>query len=223
MAQITLLRHGQASFGAANYDQLSPLGQQQAVWLGQHLKDLGQGFERIVCGTMARHQQTALGVIEGLGDDLAIDYHPGLNEYNFRGLLGPLRRDWPEQWTDTGQARRDYYHNLNLAMRLWMDGRIATDGQDSWSDFCARTQLGFEFARRGPAKRTLVVSSGGAIASILASVLELDHARCRAMALQIKNTSRAQLLYSCQRLSLDSFNDVSHLLRADRQQAITFA
>ncbi|MEK9990253.1 MAG: histidine phosphatase family protein, partial [Halieaceae bacterium] len=30
MASLYLIRHGQASFGSDNYDQLSPLGQRQA-------------------------------------------------------------------------------------------------------------------------------------------------------------------------------------------------
>ncbi|MCH1491392.1 MAG: histidine phosphatase family protein, partial [Luminiphilus sp.] len=30
MASIYLIRHGQASFGSDNYDQLSPVGQRQA-------------------------------------------------------------------------------------------------------------------------------------------------------------------------------------------------
>ena len=30
MANLLIIRHGQASFGADNYDQLSPLGQRQA-------------------------------------------------------------------------------------------------------------------------------------------------------------------------------------------------
>ena len=36
MAQIYLVRHGQASFGSSNYDQLSELGFEQARLLGRH-------------------------------------------------------------------------------------------------------------------------------------------------------------------------------------------
>ena len=37
MSELYLVRHAQASFGAANYDQLSDLGHQQSRWLGDHL------------------------------------------------------------------------------------------------------------------------------------------------------------------------------------------
>jgi broad specificity phosphatase PhoE len=36
MGTLYLVRHGQASFGADDYDQLSPLGQQQTVRLGEY-------------------------------------------------------------------------------------------------------------------------------------------------------------------------------------------
>lgn len=38
MATIYLIRHGQASFGAENYDKLSPLGERQASILVRNAK-----------------------------------------------------------------------------------------------------------------------------------------------------------------------------------------
>ena len=34
----------------ASYDRLSPLGLQQARWLGEHLAATGQGFDRVIAG-----------------------------------------------------------------------------------------------------------------------------------------------------------------------------
>lgn len=73
------------------------------------------------------------------------------------------------------------------------------------------------------AKRTLVVSSGGAIAAILADVLQLDHNRTCEITLQIKNSSMNTLLYNRKNFALDAFNDISHLNTADRQSSITFS
>ncbi len=67
MSQLFLVRHGQASFGAANYDQLSALGYQQSAWLGEHFAELGIQFSRIVTGTLARQQQTAASILETSG------------------------------------------------------------------------------------------------------------------------------------------------------------
>jgi len=59
MGQILLVRHGQASFGSANYDQLSELGYEQARLLGQWYANSHQPFHKVVTGGMARHRQTA--------------------------------------------------------------------------------------------------------------------------------------------------------------------
>ena len=69
MGTLYLVRHGQASFGADDYDQLSPLGRRQAVRLGEYLR---QRFERegvqidtVLMGSLRRHRQTWEGLAEG--------------------------------------------------------------------------------------------------------------------------------------------------------------
>ena len=59
MASIILIRHGQASFGAANYDQLSDLGRRQAQLLNDYFSDCGITLDAIYCGTLERQRQTA--------------------------------------------------------------------------------------------------------------------------------------------------------------------
>ncbi|MFA7554870.1 MAG: histidine phosphatase family protein [Spongiibacteraceae bacterium] len=223
MSEITLIRHGQASFGSQNYDQLSTLGQQQAIWLGTHWQQLNANVERIVIGSMVRHRQTAEGILQGLERTIPLEVHEGLNEYNFQGLLNPLRAQYPQLWQETGHAKRDYYVNMKHALGLWMDGTIDNDGQDSWSSFCQRIREGFQFAYQTKAKRTLVISSGGPISVILADVLKHDHDTTRNITLQIKNSSCSKLLYNGKNFSLDSFNDISHLLTTDKQSSITFS
>jgi broad specificity phosphatase PhoE len=44
MGTLYLVRHGQASFGADDYDQLSDLGRAQAVRLGEYLARTGQAL-----------------------------------------------------------------------------------------------------------------------------------------------------------------------------------
>ncbi len=54
MGQIYLVRHGQASFGSADYDQLSTLGAEQAQMLGGSLDDSYTGFDRVGPGSVTR-------------------------------------------------------------------------------------------------------------------------------------------------------------------------
>ena len=67
MAELYLVRHGQASFGAANYDQLSERGVQQSVWLGEYFAQRNLSFDRVICGTLRRHEQTVEAILRGMG------------------------------------------------------------------------------------------------------------------------------------------------------------
>lgn len=222
MAEIILVRHGQASFDTGNYDRLSKVGWSQSVWLGEHLRQLGRDCDRIVTGDMARHRDTAEGVLEGLQSRVAPEAHAGLNEYDFQGLLTPLRERFPQEWADTGHVRRDYYHNMKRALGYWTDGVIDTDGRDSWRGFRERIAVALEFVCEGKYKRVLVITSGGPISVILGRVLNLDNERICNITVQIKNSSTTTLLYNRVNLTLDNFNDVSHLQTEDRLRHITF-
>ena len=67
MGTLYLVRHGQASFGADDYDVLSPLGHQQSVRLGEYFKYKGISFEAALTGTLNRQIQTFAGICEGMG------------------------------------------------------------------------------------------------------------------------------------------------------------
>ncbi len=65
MATLYFVRHGQASFGADDYDQLSALGRSQAEALGAHWAARGVTFNAVFRGTLKRHQQTLDGLLIG--------------------------------------------------------------------------------------------------------------------------------------------------------------
>ena len=62
MGTLYLVRHGQASFGADDYDQLSARGQQQSERLGAYWRERGLRFDAVLCGTLRRHGQTLAGI-----------------------------------------------------------------------------------------------------------------------------------------------------------------
>ena len=59
MGHLVLVRHAQASFLAADYDRLSPLGEEQARLLGEYWGDRGVEFDRIFSGPRVRQRDTA--------------------------------------------------------------------------------------------------------------------------------------------------------------------
>ena len=77
MGEIYLVRHGQASFGAADYDQLSDLGFEQARRLGLWLAETGQRFNLAVTGALRRHHQTAASCLTALGSGCPRIADPG--------------------------------------------------------------------------------------------------------------------------------------------------
>ncbi|MGV2836957.1 phosphoglycerate mutase family protein, partial [Pseudomonas shirazensis] len=66
MGNLYLIRHGQASFGAADYDVLSPVGVRQSQALGSHLANLGLRLDRCIAGDLRRQQDTALLALEAM-------------------------------------------------------------------------------------------------------------------------------------------------------------
>ena len=90
MAELFLVRHGQASFGTDDYDRLSAAGEQQGV-LGEYFAQQALTFDRVICGTLNRHAQTVDAILRGWAAKArVVDRHPGLNEYDFHGLRGRL-------------------------------------------------------------------------------------------------------------------------------------
>ena len=50
MATIYLIRHGQASFGAEDYDKLSEMRCRQAAVVGEYFRDRGVQFDAVYSG-----------------------------------------------------------------------------------------------------------------------------------------------------------------------------
>ena len=230
MAEIILLRHGQASLGAANYDQLSELGYQQARRLGEHWRALDKRFDRIVMGTMARHEQTTRSFLQGFTGreevDLAahsVSLAAGLNEYNHTYLLEQLRTQFPEHWIDTGHLQRDYYNNIRRSLKYWAEGLIPSDSQDSWQSFGERIQTALHESIEGPFKRVVLVSSGGPISQMLAHFLGLPREQSIDLSLRLKNTSTSTVVTNRVDFTVDTINDASHLQSAEHQHMITMA
>ncbi len=104
MGSIYLIRHGQASFGADDYDVLSPTGIRQAEILGDHLLNLGVRFDRVLSGGLRRQQHTARAALERLeSSGLAtpeLEVDPAFNEFEadavIRAHLPDLLEEQPE-------------------------------------------------------------------------------------------------------------------------------
>ena len=80
MATIYLIRHGQASFGAENYDQLSALGQRQADVTGEYFSRIGVKFDRMYSGDLSRQRETCERVVAHQPESVEHIIDPRFNE-----------------------------------------------------------------------------------------------------------------------------------------------
>ncbi len=222
MSKIFLIRHGQASFGKQNYDQLSELGSKQAYWLGQHLKDIGIQPSRIITGSLNRHKQTAASLCEGMKLNCDIEEHIGWNEFDFHAIVYALLRKHPEFTPKTNQPKA-FFSLLRKAMTAWSDNTLTGSLPESWSDFENRVYEAMLFSKNKEAKNILVISSGGAISMALKQLLNIENSTMIDLNLQTRNTSLSEIYFNENQSHLCSFNAVPHLETAERRTHITYA
>ena len=224
MAELILVRHGQASFGADDYDKLSELGWRQSRWLGEYFAERGAAFDRVIRGSLRRHAETLTGIAEGMGRALVGAEDPRLNEYDSHALLNAHLRGGP---LPQGGDRREHFRILREAMYAWTDGTLAGAPHEPFAEFRKRVLAGLAevitAARAGRAERVLVVSSGGPISTILAEVLGMPLRGVVDLNLQTRNTGITQLQSGSTRIHCVSFNNVPHLDRPDRTGALTYS
>ena len=222
MAEIYLVRHGQASFNSDNYDQLSDLGYEQSEYLGQYFNDRGIIFDHIFTGSQQRHNQTANSILDNATNSYTV--HTGLNEYDFAALYKAYMAQHPEEDEVVKSGdRRIYYHRLKLALTLWSEGKLVGDLPESWAAFKARVIEALNHINDSSQGKCLVVSSGGTISMAMGHILGLEPEKIIALNLQIKNTSFSHIYLGRNSMQLSSFNNIPHLDRRDRLDAITFS
>ena len=220
MAELVLVRHAQASFGAVDYDRLSELGWRQARWLGEYFRQRGASFDLVVRGSLRRHAETLAGVAQGMGKPVDAGEDARLNEYDSHALLSAHMKGRP---IPQGGDRREHFRTLREAMYAWTDGTLAGAVHEPFSEFRGRVLAALGEIRSGTAQRALVVSSGGPIATILAEVLGMPLRGVVDLNLQTRNTGITELQAGASRIQCVSFNNVPHLDRPDRVGALTYS
>lgn len=223
MAKLFLVRHGQASFGASNYDALSDLGRQQAYWLGEYFGEREISFTRVVSGELQRQQDTTLEILSGLQHtDNRFDIHHGLNEYD-SAVLYSAYTEGRQAHEHQREDRVGYWRTFRSAYEAWVDDRLTGD-HESWADFGARIQAAVEHACADTQREDniLVVTSGGVMGSMVSRLLKAAPRSAIELNFQVRNTSFCEIIVGSRQMRLLSFNSIPHLDRSGRRQAITF-
>jgi len=219
MGAIYLLRHGQASFGSQNYDQLSPVGHQQALVLGEALKRRGVKPVQVVSGTMRRHQETAAGALQALGLAMPPVIHPGVNEFDHENVIEvaePRYADKATMMSDmaaSGDPRRGFQKFFQDAVSRWVGGNHDDEYAEPWSVFKLRcvTALQDLVIQTQPKGDTLVFTSGGTISVICAHMLGLNDSQAFTINWTLANAGVTKIVTGRDGLHLVSINEHAHL------------
>ncbi len=223
MTTFYLIRHGQASFGAAHYDQLSELGRRQCTLLGEWWRNAGLPVHGIMVGAMQRHRQSAAAFWHGYGApaELGSDHWQvdrGLNEFDheqvlyaaFPELADPAALATMLAKSDNPKATFQQLFEQGLAR--WMDGQHDADYDESWPAFQARiAQLLNGLAAAPATDHQLLFTSGGPITGICQQLMAIPDSHVMHLLAVMMNSSITKVVNRNKRWQLISVNGVPHL------------
>ncbi len=227
MSQLLLIRHGQATPFEADTDRLSTLGEDQARAVGAYLRASGILPTRVVHGSLLRQTRTALLAGEMAARDgwPATEMLPGLAEYDGDGLFRILAPKLVEQdpnfaaLSREAQERREFpdrNRSFQKLMEALLDsyllGQISDSQVESWADFRGRVRAATaNILASANGSTVLAFTSGGVIGSVVADVLGAPDAAALKLNWRVRNASLTRLTFGSGRVSLDTFNETSHL------------
>ena len=216
MGTLYLVRHGQASFGAEDYDQLSDLGHRQAVRLGEYFRHKGLVFDAVLMGTLRRHAQTWAGIAEGAGlapaspTPLTPLLWPGLNEYDAEAVVKTIH-PMPLAKPDTPELYRNHFRLLRDGLTQWMNGVVSPHGMPDYDDFRHGVVSALDHVRTQHSGNVLLVSSGGPISTAVGHVLGTTPETTIELNLRIRNSAVTEFAFTPKRHMLLTFNTLPHL------------
>ena len=216
---IYVVRHGQAAFGTEHYDRLTDIGFAQARLLGAYFGRRKLRFDAVFTGTLRRQVETAQSIAEGhpeIGEPFHLETFPGLDEYKPEAVLMAFTGSVPPPAIAAARRDpvvvRDHFRVLREALLAWAEGRTAPQDMPAWPAFQEGAVGALVEARqRFPDGNVLIVSSGGPIAAMVASVLNAPPATAVELNLRIRNSSLTEFAATPRRHHLISFNGLPHL------------
>ena len=214
MPVVLLVRHGQASFGADDYDVLSDTGREQSAVVGRELERRGLRAPVAVSGSLRRQRDTASIALAAAGLQAEVRSDERWNEYDHLGLL---QRYVAEDAAHDGSSK-GVQALLDQALAAWVD-----DPAGGWSDFSggATAALGELVTGLEKGRDALVFTSGGVIAAVCGSLLGLSAAGVVALNRVTANGAITKVVVGGSGASLVSFNDHAHF-EGDARRLLTY-
>ena len=230
MGRIFMVRHGQASFLARDYDKLSPIGEAQARLLGEYWARHHTAFDQICSGPRLRQKDTARIACEAcrnaghaLPDPVVADE---FDEYQGDAVLEQslprllacdaeireLHRAL-QGAQDPAEQRKSFQRLFETVIGRWVNGEVTLPDVESWPAFCNRVNRGLStiLSARGRGQQVAIFSSAGPVAAAMQRALNLSPQDTLRSAWMVRNCSYTEFLCSSERFTLSTFNACPHL------------
>jgi broad specificity phosphatase PhoE len=229
MSTLYLIRHGQAGFGQADYDVLSPLGESQTAQLGSYCAAAKLRIGSLYCAPRRRHRDSTHHLRRAASSAGWPLPEPqaaaAFDEFGFAEILtaacqGELAADYARLRAELGgndplRDGRSFNHLFRQAMSQWVSGQLQTS--ESFAQFTARVESGLRevLVAAGSGSPVAIVTSAGAISAVLMQTLELSPAHMIKLCLSLWNSGLSELRYRHGELSVVTVNAIPHLLRPE--------
>lgn len=231
-SRLWLVRHAQASFGSADYDNLSERGEQQARRLAQWLAaDPDLQFARVVSGTLRRHAQTLEPIVAAFsaaGRALPqAEQDADWNEFQHEAVVRAWAAAHPDHpllvATQTNAHDRRTIHGLLAeALHAWARGELDGAVPETWLEFGARVARARARLESLPRGKMLVISSGGPISRSAQFALGCDEQRAVKLNLALRNTALSEFRAHGDTWELQTWNMLPHLASAADKGWVTY-
>ena len=179
MGVLMLVRHGQASFGATDYDVLSPCGVRQSRRVAEILSGYGVAPTTLIHGGMRRQRETAEQMMLGARSwELPLEVDERWRELDHLAVMEAYPTLTDEERTQLRRGAMDLrgFHDLyTSATARWSSGAHDSDYPESFTDFLRRVRdaIGHAGRQSGERRTAVVVTSGGTIAAACAMLTQV--------------------------------------------------
>ena len=227
MPNLLLIRHGQASFGAADYDRLSSVGKEQSRRLGLWFRQTRQSPDVIATGSLCRQLRTAELCMETAGLDTTRITLKGLDEMDHEEVLAKHRPDLAAPGALlTEMARADDPHRAFQrlyveAVTRWISGKFDSDYVRTWNAFRTGVLQALRELAALDAGTIWAFTSAGPIAVIANALVGAPPEQAFTLAWPIVNTSVTRVSAEARRSQLISYNGWPHLESGGETELIT--
>jgi broad specificity phosphatase PhoE len=219
MPTVLLVRHGQASFGAADYDVLSELGRRQAEIVATSLAARGYRPARLYSGTQRRQQETA-AAFRAIGAP-ELEVEPRWDEFDPDDVLTHHSDSALRIQGDGGETltNRGFQAALEPALAEWMAHAERSPTSQTWPQFSGAGTAALEDLGRdlSSGETAVIVTSGGAIAAVVGALLGAPAEVFAALNRTLVNAGVTKIAIGSTGTNVLSVNDHSHLELIDRE------